>query len=710
MLDWVVDPTSNELRQGETVVRLQPLHMSLLLRLLRDAGRVVTREQLLTEVWQRRLVNDEVLSRAVADLRHALADHPRTPRYIETLPKVGYRLIAPVASLAAEVPARPSDMSVVLAHPPQARPAASSEPPSGVQPTRARAHRLASLVGVGLLLTATAGAWWGLPRPTAADVDAAVLTARLAQAVAWASDPVYEVAPRFSPDGGAVAYAEVSDSGESRIVVRGLDSGERRTFTRAGATVTSPVFAGRERILYWWQAAERCGIAQFDARLEQHREIVECAASPASRFDLSADGQWLVYAGTEHAEGARGLRLRHQVTGATRALTQPAPEQGDDLYPRFSPDGRRILFFRGGPSHRQAWVVEVATDAAPRPLQGVIGQAWGGCFLPQGQAVLVATDLNGFRALSRVDLMSGRIDAVGARGARFPDVAKNGAIILEGASFEANLWRLNPGVPAAPPVVLAPSTRYTSQPALSPDGAWLAFASNREAGDALYVLAPGGEVRRVASSPTYRYMRPRWADPETLLALRNPLGARRATVHEAVRISIATGQQTVLHHLGQNVSVVLATGRGAEVIVGMHEGDASRLYLADLDERRPPRRLPVPPASDVRVAGERLAFTQPRLPGLTVCDLAGTRCQHLALPLDERNRGEWALSASAVIYRDPVPPTRLMRHDLATGHVTVLTDWVPTAIADPLAVSADERTLVVSRSGLISIDLMLAPP
>ena len=72
--------------------------MALLVRLAQTPGAVVSRETLIDEVWSRRMVNDEVLSRAIADLRGALRDDSRTPRYIETIPKSGYRLIAAVAA------------------------------------------------------------------------------------------------------------------------------------------------------------------------------------------------------------------------------------------------------------------------------------------------------------------------------------------------------------------------------------------------------------------------------------------------------------------------------------------------------------------------------------------------------------------------------------------------------------------------------------
>ena len=102
--DFVVDPVSHEISGDDQTTRLRPILMDVLLRLAAEPGAAVSRETLLNDVWPRRMVNDEVLSRAVAELRTALSDDPKAPRYIETLPKIGYRLIAPVQS-AAQTPA-----------------------------------------------------------------------------------------------------------------------------------------------------------------------------------------------------------------------------------------------------------------------------------------------------------------------------------------------------------------------------------------------------------------------------------------------------------------------------------------------------------------------------------------------------------------------------------------------------------------------------
>src|SRR4051812_29966719 len=99
--DLEVLPTSGELRSRRGTQRVRPLLMDILVRLAAEPGEVVRRETLLEDVWPRRMVNDEVLSRAIAELRTALGDDARGARYIETLPKLGYRLVAPVEELSS---------------------------------------------------------------------------------------------------------------------------------------------------------------------------------------------------------------------------------------------------------------------------------------------------------------------------------------------------------------------------------------------------------------------------------------------------------------------------------------------------------------------------------------------------------------------------------------------------------------------------------
>jgi len=95
--EWWADATTNEIGRGAETARLEPKAMEVLMALARRPGEAVTREALMSSVWPGVIVGDEALTQCIIKLRRALGDDPRSPRYIETISKRGYRLIAPVA-------------------------------------------------------------------------------------------------------------------------------------------------------------------------------------------------------------------------------------------------------------------------------------------------------------------------------------------------------------------------------------------------------------------------------------------------------------------------------------------------------------------------------------------------------------------------------------------------------------------------------------
>ena len=91
--DITLYPATHTVQRGAELVALRPKEYELLLALARRAGRVVTRAELLTEVWG---YSDDVMSRTVdthiAELRRKLESDPTAPRHVLTVRKVGYRL------------------------------------------------------------------------------------------------------------------------------------------------------------------------------------------------------------------------------------------------------------------------------------------------------------------------------------------------------------------------------------------------------------------------------------------------------------------------------------------------------------------------------------------------------------------------------------------------------------------------------------------
>lgn len=103
---WLAQPSLNVIVQPGVVRHLEPQVMDLLAFLATTGGRVISKDEIIDAVWQGRFIADATLTRTVADLRRALDDDRQSHRFIETIPKRGYRLVAPV-SAAARVDAPP---------------------------------------------------------------------------------------------------------------------------------------------------------------------------------------------------------------------------------------------------------------------------------------------------------------------------------------------------------------------------------------------------------------------------------------------------------------------------------------------------------------------------------------------------------------------------------------------------------------------------
>lgn len=93
---WVVDPVTNRMARGDQTIRLEPKVMDLLAYLAERPGTLVTRGNIEEDVWAGVTVGYDTVTGAIQKLRKAFGDDARNPRVIETVPKKGYRLLAPV--------------------------------------------------------------------------------------------------------------------------------------------------------------------------------------------------------------------------------------------------------------------------------------------------------------------------------------------------------------------------------------------------------------------------------------------------------------------------------------------------------------------------------------------------------------------------------------------------------------------------------------
>ncbi|MEO1368559.1 MAG: winged helix-turn-helix domain-containing protein, partial [Acidobacteriota bacterium] len=171
--DYDVEPSLNQVIRGPQVLPVEPRVMDLLVLLAESPGRVFGRDEILERVWPDTTVQDDALRRVVALLRRTLDDDPKSPRYIETITRRGYRLVAPVS------------------HPePEPGPPPVNEPPRWLWAAIALAG-----------LAALAVAVWLFPRGDAPGGPGAELSLR-----PLTSLPGNESEPTFSADGERVAF------------------------------------------------------------------------------------------------------------------------------------------------------------------------------------------------------------------------------------------------------------------------------------------------------------------------------------------------------------------------------------------------------------------------------------------------------------------------------------------------------------------------
>jgi TolB-like protein/Tfp pilus assembly protein PilF len=309
--------------------------MSVLVYLTGRSGEVVGKDELLREVWGGAFVEDVAVARSISELRRALGDDAAKPRFIETIPKRGYRLIAPVEPYVA-----PS---------PEAAAVAIDGRSTAVEPGRGIvSRRVLSFAGAGVLLLAGASAllhWRDLPAATDgahritsiavlplrdlsvdpehqffADGLTEALTTDLSQIRALrvvsgaslqrlAGAPLGEVASSLDVDG--VLDGAVSRSGDSlRLTIRMIDREGTVRWSRSHTAQLSDAFALQGEVARMIAAEIRVTVDPREAaRLERRRPV----DSQAYIAYLQGRQAWL----SRTAEGF-ALARRHFATALER--------------------------------------------------------------------------------------------------------------------------------------------------------------------------------------------------------------------------------------------------------------------------------------------------------------------------------------------------------------------------------------------------------
>lgn len=146
--DWRVSPPEGLLTRGDEIVRLEPKAMEVLVYFASRPSEVITREELERDVWHGAEVGYDAVTNTVIKLRKALQDDARQPRFIATIPKMGYQLIAPVTG---PVDDDGPGSAATVASEPLSEPIAEAQRERPARPARRTGLAIAVLAGILVL-------------------------------------------------------------------------------------------------------------------------------------------------------------------------------------------------------------------------------------------------------------------------------------------------------------------------------------------------------------------------------------------------------------------------------------------------------------------------------------------------------------------------------------------------------------------------------
>lgn len=528
-----VDLALNEI-SGEDgrVARLTPKAAGVLEVLLYTAGQPVSRERLLAEVWRGEFPTDDVVTHAIGELRRAFGDDTRAPRYVRTLARVGYALVAEVGPLEDSDALADQRLAAALASVERASTAAPAAHPRG----RRRWALAASLV---LGLVAVVLATLALVRPAAEPVAMPAPASGLADARMRVSPatslPGNEMFPSLSPDASLLAFSAAPGGADPmgrgmriHVQVPGGDN-SRQLSQQPADSEFYPVFSpdGRE-LVFQRITGDQCRLVIAGVMGDAERSVGNCSVRLVAHVAWTPDGSGLLM--PVLAEGSMQRAVLHRLdlaSGAMSPLDYPSDPASSDVQGKYSPDGGRIAFRRGPLPHSDLFVMD-ADGSELRRITTLRAQMPGFDWTPDGQSLVFASDHGGIVALYRVALADGTIEPLGIERAWWPDVAAlrdEVVFVREAASMEVAELGID-GAPDPVPRRLAPTSRSNASAVYSPDGHRVALVSDRSGESALY-LVEDGSTRRLAEHPDASIVEPRWsADGREILYVVRGGGAR----------------------------------------------------------------------------------------------------------------------------------------------------------------------------------------
>jgi len=546
--EHVLDAGTLRLTTRPDYPRLTSKAVAVLLQLVRDHGNTVTREQLLDRVWTDRVTTPDVLTQAIKELRRAFADDAKPSRYIETIPKVGYRLLADVAilhhdaALGARLPVQAGNDPYLEAN---VAPLQLTRP-SPAKPVLQRWPWLAAAV------VATGFALVYFLRPTPSPASPAAQW-QVSDVRALSSDPGAEERPHIAPDGTRVAYSKADPQTHmARILMRAVGATRSLTWSsEAQANEDTPLWSPDGKSIVFERVSNNACELVVTSNLGGDMRVAGNCQSPLTNYyDWTPDGGKLISAErSARTQGHLALVLWDLSSGEKQPLAYARPPEADDLNAHYSPDGKLLAFRRGLAPYSDLWVM-TADGRDAHQLTHLRASIRGYTWSRDSSALIVASNHEGRFGLYAIDARSGAMQSLHVSPAEFPDAARHDdTIVYEIPRLQYKLTERDIGE-SETVRWLAPSTGSEIQPTSSPVDQRIAFISDRSGSQQLWLYDHvTGATTVLTDFRDALLSNPSWSadGAKLLVTVRKPNNA------QVFEIELASRRQRLLSKSGDDV-------------------------------------------------------------------------------------------------------------------------------------------------------------
>lgn len=362
--DFRLDPEARVLLHEGKVVPLTPKVFDTLLSLVEHRTQVVSKNELMKFVWPNSFVEEGNLTQNISMLRKLLGESPGAPQFIETVPRRGYRFVAPVQEIMTEGGAV---VGTLAAHGPSlaaASPAAIPLPATASAGSRTRFVWPAIFGALALFVVLASVAFglyqWLAAMPTQSPAEAMTVN-RLTY-----TGKASRIA--ISPDGKYVVEA-VAEGGQQSLWLRqAATASEIEIIPPAAVAYISITFSGDGNFLYFVRGQHSGpGEGSFSDRGTLYKMPVlgkgekKLLDNVDGHIALSLDGEWLAFVRQSPKQGKSALMLaRTDGSGEKELATRNFPDNFQPSGPAWSPDGK---------------IIACATNnfTADNPYRGLVG-------------------------------------------------------------------------------------------------------------------------------------------------------------------------------------------------------------------------------------------------------------------------------------------------------------------------------------------------